>query len=210
MRVSGPLSSVKMPIYCANSANCCRKKSRSIINELIGTSNYYMKNNNSNSNNGSSGQQLSNTTSQHLLTTKANKSPSTSSLIMAINQFKNSVKDMKETVLIPTRLSDLMHSLNDEEVSMSDAVGQDDLIENHLAGCNESTNPGAGSPTPPNSLSLAVNGNPSNSLVATSIRHHNLFEQYKLLDLIDKILSSDTILTIRYCIVVAFVHIQYR
>lgn len=168
-----------MPIYCVNSAN----RKQSTIDEL----------NNSMAINGTQ-PQLSNGQHSQPVNPSSKTSPNgsigvggvgssfkqpTTSLIMAINQFRNSVKDMKETVLIPTRLNDLMAH---EEQRPAELVDEEE--------------PRRSSPSPDHqSLTIAP---PSTIALPQSIRQHNLYEQFKLLDLIDKIISSDTILSTRF------------
>lgn len=110
----------------------------------------------------------------------ANSKTSTS-LIMAINRFKNSVKDMKETVLIPTRLSDLLaDNINNEACEL---LTEDDY--------------------PLSTVTEESSSNESDSYSNEPFKHNhipqhqNLYEQFKLFDLIDRILSFDNILMVR-------------
>lgn len=168
------MPSSNMPIYCLNKST--RKRSNNIMDELIGSKNYYMNNS----------QQLS-MASYHILMSKNNKSLSCSSLMMAIERFKNSVKNMKDAVLIPTRLSDLLCLSPETELTCSSEV-----LDEHAP---------AASPMDTN-LSLwqhsSNSADESTSASVLSMSQHNLYEQFKLLDLIDKILSSDATLTVRY------------
>ncbi|KAH9494038.1 hypothetical protein DERF_014756 [Dermatophagoides farinae] len=210
------------------------------------TNNYNQQNHNSSRNNRS-------TSSTSVPSSSSSSSPSSLSLIMAINRFKNSVKNMKETVLIPTRLNDLATSTIDNgstsdnpmddhnhhhrqtkpRFSMDDTLFQNDdkiangysdsnldnnlsTVNNHNDDCyddgdgNQNKNHHSilqHSQTLPNGGGVAVGRNNSNNndnliLIKQQTasttplgQQQNLYEQFKLLELIDKILSSDTILS---------------
>lgn len=147
-----------MPIYCSNTGNTAivRKQASNIMSDFVGTNNYYM----------STGQQTS-AASYHIL---HNKNIS-SSLIMAINRLRKSVKDMRETILIPTRLAHL------------DTRDDDDSDSGNSSSSHSSAS----------STITEFNTNPT----LLSMNRHNLYEQYKLLDMIDKLVSCDTFLNFK-------------
>lgn len=142
-----------------------------------------LNNSNSNASNGTGSVNNINNNPANNNGNGANLKTSTS-LIMAINRFKNSVKDMKETVLIPTRLSDLLAGSMKHEAC--EILSEDD---HSLSTLNEesSTN---------DNVSYNLNNEPfKNNHIP---QHQNLYEQFKLFDLIDRILSFDNILMVRY------------
>ncbi|KAJ6220860.1 hypothetical protein RDWZM_006672 [Blomia tropicalis] len=102
---------------------------------------------------------------------------------MAINRFRNSVQNMKDTVLIPTRLSDLIHT--NSTISLSTPASSFDSVELSTSS-NETSMESA------NVLSASHCTTLTNE---HSYTRHNLYEQYKLLHLIDQILSSDAIIS---------------
>jgi len=172
-----------MPIYCLNGTQSARKRSKNIMHELVGSNNYYMSNS----------QQLS-MASYHILVSKS-KSLSSTSLMMVLNRFKNSVKNMKDSVLIPTRLSDLTCPEQEEE-------RLDEPNEPAVDYGLERVEVWRPALSPVERLPLTAQHSNTSSLeygntIATSLKLHNLYDQYKLLNLIDKILSSDTTFTLR-------------
>ena len=196
-----------MPIYCVNntvrqSDNRIRHSNVSstsltsniaMFDDLIGSSsnNYYLNGGNNignitnNSSNGSSSNSITITNTKSNSHNGANgKNISSCSLMMAINRFRNSVQNMKDTVLIPTRLSDLIHT--NSTISLSTPASSFDSVELSTSS-NETSMESA------NVLSASHCTTLTNE---HSYTRHNLYEQYKLLHLIDQILSSDAI--IRY------------
>lgn len=170
-----------MPIYCLNSTKYARKRSRNILYELIGANNYYIGPM-------SHSQQLS-MASYHILMGKQCKSASSSSLMVAINRFKDAVSNMKQTVLVPTMLDLVSYREEDETdsaCSSEHCSDSGDRPKSACFHCLDSTDVSLCA----SQQSISMTDDSAISM-STSLSHHNLYEQYKLLDIIDKILSSD-------------------
>lgn len=194
-----------MPIYCLNgtrSSSSC-KRSKNVTNELLGLNNYYISNNGTSGGSGGGGccggRTLAAVGKYQGGAAAGNNAASlgsTHSMVDAIDRLRTSVQNMRDTVLIPTRLSDLTPP-PPPPASQAASIANGDICElTDSSDCSsiDCLSTSSGSSLGCGSMDLNLNGP---NLVSLAMSRHNLYEQYKLLDLIDKIVTSDTVLPYR-------------
>ena len=175
-----------MPIYCLNNSKFTGRKSQNMIQDMLGCDNYYLT---------GKPQNLSAASNQILQNKRRHRrSLETCSLQIHIENFKNSVINMRETVLVPMRLNDVESKIETSSSSTnSDSIidNFDPIVSDGVSCCSSLSEQSCLEGHSNSDAASIASSNSSISSLETSLVQHCSYDQFKLINLIDSLLDSD-------------------